>query len=142
MFGNRLIVLVFVVVSVQHIPGTASFKTEGTLLTWNDVQSVSLADLEPAGYEKRGLNSTIYVARTSHLESGIIPGKYVEKYASCYYSHNGVSHETTNCEVKIKYYLKNMLYTRYILTKGNILGSYLPKRIRKLDSSRKRRVFR
>lgn len=40
----------------------------------------------------------IFVAR-GRIDDELIPGKYVEKYGTCYVSHGGVEHELDKCEI-------------------------------------------
>ncbi|KAM3172430.1 hypothetical protein ACTXT7_014550 [Hymenolepis weldensis] len=44
------------------------------------------------------IGDRIFVAR-GRIDNELIPGKYVEKYATCYVSHGGVEHELSECEI-------------------------------------------
>lgn len=118
MFGKHFVFLFLVGASFHWMHGTSSTLKNGSLLLkWVNVKGTNLADLEPAGAEKNDLNPIIYVARTSHQEKGtgvdqlgIIPGKYVDKRAMFYYTHNGRWYETPNCEVLLIVIYRNSLH--------------------------------
>lgn len=40
----------------------------------------------------------IFVAR-SEFEGEMVPGKYVERYQTCYVPHGGKEHELSNCDI-------------------------------------------